>query len=111
MENSTTNRYHSHFVATTPPIVPISSSSSSSLTTTTTVALPLSCLIKPDSHPAQQQSNPSALSPTFTLDFSTIKTNGMNIIFAPSTSNSSQSSPPSNTPLVLTFGNLPYPPS
>ena len=87
------------------------------LPSTTTVAVPLSCFINPDLQ--QQQASHSGLSTSssssFTVDLNTFKTNGMNIIFAPpssvTSSNSSQSSPPSEIPLVLTFGNLPYPPT
>jgi hypothetical protein len=70
----------------------------------TTLTLPVSCYIHPD---PQQAQNP----PSYTIDLNTFKNNGMNIIFAPSTSNSSDSSPPSNIPLVLTLGNFPYQPS
>ena len=114
LENCTLNRFHSH-LAPAPPLSSLSSSSSSpssvSFPSTATVALPLSCLINPDLQQAPQQSTQTTHSPSFTVDFNTLKANGMNIIFAPSSSNSSQSSPPSNIPLVLTFGNLPYPPS
>ncbi len=74
---------------------------------TTTVALPLPCFIHPDPQQTQQQQHP-AIPPSYTIDLNTLKTNGMNIIFAPSTSNSSDSTPPSNIPLVLTLGNFPY---
>jgi len=59
------------------------------------------------SDPQQQASIPSS----YAIDLNTLKNNGMNIIFAPSTSNSSQPSPPSNIPLVLTLGNFPYQPT
>jgi len=73
---------------------------------TTTLALPMPCFIHPD--PQQQH---TTIPPSYTIDLNTLKNNGMNIIFAPSTSNSSESSPPSNIPLVLTLGNFPYQPS
>jgi len=73
--------------------------------TTTTVALPLSCLINPDSH---QQSITS--SPSFTIDLNTLKNNGMNVVLTPS-SNFPQPSPSSDLPFVLTLGNFPYQPS
>jgi hypothetical protein len=74
---------------------------------TTTLALPLPCFIHPDPQEQQHTTIPSS----YTIDLNTLKNNGMNIIFAPSTSNSSESSPPSNIPLVLTLGNFPYQPS
>lgn len=61
----------------------------------TTVALPLSCLINPDS----QQSG----SGSFAIDLNSLKTNGMNVVFNPSPN----SSPPSNVPFVFTLGNFP----
>jgi hypothetical protein len=67
----------------------------------TAVALPLSCLINPGS---QQQSLTGSTS--FTIDLNSLKTNGMNVVLT-SSPNSSQSSPPSNVPLVLTLGNFP----
>lgn len=93
------------------------SPSSHPLPATTTVAVPLTCFINPDLQ--QQQQTPlgglPSASSSFTLDLNSFKTNRMNIIFAPpssvASSNSSQSSPPSEIPLVLTFGNLPYPPT
>ena len=69
------------------------------------------CFIHPD--PQQHPSIP----PSYTIDLNTLKNNGMNIIFTPSaatnttTSNSSETSPPSNLPLVLTLGHFPYQPS
>jgi hypothetical protein len=73
---------------------------------TTTLTLPLPCFIRPDS----QQQHTTAPS-SYTIDLNTLKNNGMNIIFASSTSNSSEPSPPSNIPLVLTLGNFPYQPN
>ncbi|CAF4770589.1 unnamed protein product [Rotaria sp. Silwood2] len=70
-----------------------------------TIAVPLSCLVNADS---QQQSINGSNS--FTIDLNSLKTNGMNIVLAP-LSNTSQPSPPSNMPLVLTLGNFPYQPS
>jgi hypothetical protein len=64
----------------------------------TAVALPLSCLINPGS---QQQSSTGSTS--FTIDFNSLKTNGMNVVLT----SSPNSSPPSNLPLVLTLGNFP----
>ena len=95
------------------------SPSSHPLPPTTTVAVPLSCFINPELQQQQQQQAPlsglPSASSSFTLDLNSFKTNAMNIIFAPpssvASSNSSQSSPPSGTPLVLTFGNLPYAPT
>jgi hypothetical protein len=95
-------------------------SASVTLPTTTTVALPLSCFIdtelqqQPQQQQQQQQQQPQQqsegdMSPSFTVDLNTFKNNGMNIIFAPSSSVSSSSS--SNIPLVLTFGHLQYPPT
>ena len=75
---------------------------------TTTLALPLSCFIHPD---PQQQLQQTTMSPSYTIDLNTLKNNGMNIIFTPSTSNSSEPSPPSNIPLVLTLGNFPFQPT
>lgn len=72
----------------------------------TTLAVPLPCFINSDPH--QQQQQQLTIPPSYTIDLNTLKNNGMNIIFAPSTSNSSESSPPSNIPLVLTLGNFPY---
>jgi len=73
---------------------------------TTTLTLPMPCFIQPD----PQQQHPT-IPPSYTIDLNSLKNNGMNIIFAPSTSNSSEPSPPSNIPLVLTLGNFPYQPS
>lgn len=70
---------------------------------TTTLALPMPCFI----HPDPQQQHPTT-PPSYTIDLNTLKTNGMNIIFAPSTSTTTDPSPPSNIPLVLTLGNFPY---
>jgi hypothetical protein len=66
----------------------------------TTVAVPLSCLI--NSNPQQQSINGST-SFTIALD-------GMNFVLTPP-SNTSQPSPSSNIPLVLTLGDYPYQPS
>ncbi len=74
-----------------------------------TLSLPIPCLIHPD--PQQQQQQHPSIPSSYTIDLNTLKSNGMNIIFAPSTSNSSEPSPPSNIPLVLTLGNFPYQPS
>ncbi|CAF2499630.1 unnamed protein product [Rotaria sp. Silwood2] len=71
---------------------------------TTTLTLP--CFIQSD--PQQQQSN---IPSSYTIDLNALKNNGMNIIFAPSTTNTSESSLPSNSPLVLTLSNFSYQPS
>lgn len=71
-----------------------------------TIAVPLSCLVNADS----QQQQPLHAANSFTIDLNSLKTNGMNIVLAP-LSNSSQPSPPSTVPLVLTLGNFPYQPS
>ena len=75
---------------------------------TTTLALPVPCFIPPDPQQQSQQQQHSTTPPSYTIDLNSLKTNGMNIIFAPSTSTSSDPSPPSNIPLVLTLGNFPY---
>ncbi|CAF1239565.1 unnamed protein product [Rotaria sordida] len=71
-----------------------------------TIAVPLSCLV--NTTDSQQQSINGSNS--FTIDLNSLKTNGMNIVLAP-LSHTSQPSPPSNVPLVLTLGNFPYQPS
>lgn len=53
----------------------------------------------------------SSSPPSYTIDLNGFKANGMNIIFAPSTGNPAEPAAPSNLPLVLTFGNLSYPPT
>jgi len=73
----------------------VKTSSTSIYPTTATVAVPLSCLINPNS---QQQS---------TIDLNSLKTNRMNILLTPST-HSEQPSLSSDTPLVLTLGHFPY---
>ncbi len=73
---------------------------------TATLTLPLPCFMHSD--PQQQH---ASIPSSYAIDLNTLKTNGMNIIFTPSTSNSSQPSPPSNIPLVLTLGNFPYQPT
>jgi len=72
--------------------------------TTTTVAVPLSCLINPNSQ--QQSTNDSN---SFTIDLNSLKNNGMNIVLT--SPSHPQSSLPSDTPLVLTLGHFPYHPS
>lgn len=75
----------------------------------TTIPLSIPSFHTTDSQPV----NPSVPS-SYTIDLNTLKANGMNIIFAPTTTNPSESSStssPSNIPLVLTLANLPYQPS
>ncbi|CAF1122702.1 unnamed protein product [Adineta steineri] len=66
----------------------------------TTVAVPLSCFLNPDT---QQQSITNSTS--FTIDLNSLKNNGMNVVFTPSP-NSPPTSPSSNIPLMLAFGNF-----
>lgn len=68
----------------------------------TTITFPLSCLINSDS-PQQSISE----SNSFNIDLNSLKNHGMDIVLTP-LSNTSQPSPPSNIPLVLTLGNFPY---
>ncbi|CAF0954359.1 unnamed protein product [Rotaria sordida] len=74
---------------------------------TTTLTLPY--LIQSGSQQQQQQQQQQTNIPlSYTIDLNTLKNNGMNIIFSPSTSNTSESSLPSNSPLVLTLNNFSY---
>lgn len=105
-------------VSTKPKSLDSSHSHLFSSATTTAVPLAMPCFIHPD--PQQHSSIPSS----YTIDLNTLKNNGMNIIFTPSsatstntpsttttTSNSSETSPPSSLPLVLTLSNFSYPSS
>ncbi|CAF1151059.1 unnamed protein product [Rotaria sp. Silwood1] len=76
---------------------------------TTTLTLPLPCFIQSDSQ--QQQQQQTNIPSSYTIDLNTLKNNGMNIIFTPSTSNTSETSLPSNSSLVLTLSNFSYQPS
>lgn len=75
---------------------------------TASLAVPLPCFIQSDRQQQQQQVNiPSA----YTIDLNTLKSNGMNIILAPSASNISEPSLSSNGSIVLTLNNFSYQPS
>ncbi|CAF0909955.1 unnamed protein product [Adineta steineri] len=79
---------------------------------TATLTLPLPCFIQSNSSQSQIHTSTTTTIPSaYTINMDSLKNNGMNIIFAPSTSNSSEPSPPSNIPLVLTLGNFPYQPT
>ncbi|UJR30941.1 hypothetical protein I4U23_018453 [Adineta vaga] len=73
----------------------------------TTLTLPLPCFI----HSDPQQVTSSSVSSSYSINLNTLKTTGMNTIFTPSTSTTSESSTPSNLPLILTLGNFPYQPT
>ncbi|CAF3299894.1 unnamed protein product [Rotaria socialis] len=78
-------------------------------TQTTNLTVPLPCFIQSEQHHHQHQTN---IPPSYTIDLNALKNNGMNIIFAPSASNSSDPSHPSNnSPIVLTLSNFSYQPS
>ncbi|CAF1494426.1 unnamed protein product [Adineta ricciae] len=58
-------------------------------------------------HSDSQQAT-SSIPSSYSIDLNNLKTTGMNIIFTPTTTESSN---PSNSPLVLTLGNFPYQPT
>ncbi|CAF1592395.1 unnamed protein product [Rotaria magnacalcarata] len=77
-------------------------------TQTTNLTIPLPCFIQSE----QQHQHQTNIPPSYTIDLNALKHNGMNIIFAPSASNSSDPSHPSNnSPIVLTLSNFSYQPS
>lgn len=88
----------------TPPKPPATTNSHrfSTISQPTTLTLPYYL------HSESQQVTSSSVPSSYSIDLNTLKTTGMNIIFTPTTVESSNQS---NSPLVFTLGNFPYQPT